>query len=174
MKKILSILPLILLIISCNENPSKVQKDTRFKTVYGMERTLENSQIAGVIGDLSKNSCTHIEGLGFLIYPNIAAFNTTVQFNTISNRSFELFIETALGDDEFLDSLSASSFPVNYRIPQHETYFKKSLYKGEVLTGTNSIQLDINEIGTGVYYLIYEDSEGTSDCYPLVVQRIER
>lgn len=174
MKKLLYILPLILLIISCKDNPSEVEKDTRFKTVYGMERTLENSQIAGVIGNLSKNSCSRIDTISFSTYPNPTTSGITINFFTDSKRTFEIFIETALGDDEFLDSLSTSGFPVNYRIPQHETYFKKSLYKGEVKTGTNSIQLDINEIGTGVYYLIYEDSEGNNDCYPLVVQRFER
>lgn len=173
MKKILSILPLLLLIISCNENPSKVQKDTRFKTVYGMERTLENSQIAGVIGDLSKNSCSRIDTLSFSTYPNPMTSGITIDFFTDSKRTFEIFIETALGDDEFLDSLNATGFPVNHIIPQHESYFKRSLYKGEVMAGRNSLQLDLNQIGTGVYYLVYEDSEGNKDCYPLVVQRFE-
>ncbi|MFA7327533.1 MAG: hypothetical protein WC121_12760 [Candidatus Kapaibacterium sp.] len=173
MKKLLYILPIFILILSCNEDPSKVQKDERFKTVYGLERTLENSQRAGVIGNTSKNACTRIDTISFSTFPNPTAFGTTIDFFTDSKRTVEIFIETAIGDDEFLDSLSTSGFTVTPRLIQHETYFKKSLYSGEVNVGTYSINVDLKEIVTGVYYLIYEDSEGNSDCYPLVVQRYE-
>ncbi len=173
MKKLLYILPLMLLLLSCNEDPTQVQKDKRFKTVYGLERSLVNGQIAGVIGDISKNSCTNDEDLGLSIFPNPAAFTTTFQFNTNSNRSYELFIETAIGNNQFLDSLSASGSPSNYEYPQHESYFKKSLYKGEISAGSNSISLELNEFDAGIYYIIYEDSEGNSDCYPLLIQRFE-
>lgn len=173
MKKLIYILPLILLLISCNEDPTQVQKDKRFKTVYGMERTLANSQVAGVLGDVSKNACPNIEGLGLSLFPNPAAFTTTIQFNTNSNRSYELFIETALGDDEFLDSLSASNSPSYYEYPKHESYFKESLYKGEIGVGSNSIDLDLKEFEAGIYYISYVDSEGNSVCYPLLIQRLE-
>lgn len=172
MKKLLYILPIFILLLSCNEDPSKVQKDERFKTVYGLERTLENSQKAGVIGDMSKNQCTNIEAMELIAYPNITANKTTFQFNIDSKRTVNLFIETALGDDEFLDSLSTNGVAVLTRLTQHESYFKESLYYDEFDRGSNVISIVLEQYDNGVYYIIYEDSEGNNSCFPIVIQRL--
>ncbi len=166
-------MPLIILFVSCNEDPSNALKEEQFKTVYGLVRTFENSQIANQIGDITKNSCTHIEALELSTYPNPTAFGVTIELNSDSKQTITFSIETALGEKQFLDSLSASSYPSPIIVPQHESYFKRELYSAEVNIGRNSIHLDLDQIGTGVYYLIYEDSEGNSDCYPLAIQRYD-
>ena len=171
MKKLLYILPLALLLFSCAEEPTKVIEEGQFRTVYGLERSFENGQIAGVIGDLSKNSCTSIDTLSFSTYPNPTAFGITIDFFTDSKRTFEIFLETAQGDKELLDSLGAIRYPSPISIPQHDSYFKTSLTSGSVEKGNNSVHLDLEQFETGIYYLIYEDSEGNKGCYPLAVQR---
>lgn len=171
MKKLLYFLPLILLIISCKEDPTQVQKDERFKTVYGFERTLVTGQVVGRLGDVGNNFCAPLEEQNMITYPNPTLTGLTLEFNINSNRTFEILIETALFDDELLEKLLSIRYPSTYKITQHKDYFKSSLTNGNVKVGTNTIQLDISQIGTGIYYIIYEDSEGNSDCYPLVVQR---
>jgi hypothetical protein len=171
MKKLFCILPIILILLSCNEDPTQVQTDKRFKTVYGFDRTLETGQIAGRLGDVSKNNCIPIEGQYLVSFPNPAFNSITLDFQTLSNRTCVIYIETALADDVFLDQLLSISYPSQFTITQHKEYFKKSFYKGEINAGSNNVILDINQIGTGVYYITYEDSEGYSICSPLIVQK---
>lgn len=173
MKKLLYILPIFILLLSCNEDPTQVQTDKRFKTVYAFDRTLETGQVVGRLGDISKNNCASIEGQNMITFPNPTGSGITLQFNTNSDRNYEIFIETALADDGFLDQLNSINYPVSYLFTQHKDYFKRSLFNGDIKAGTNSIQLDLNQIGAGVYYITYEDSEGNNSCFPLVIQRFD-
>lgn len=54
--KLILLFVVLALFSTCKEEPTKVTKEEQFRTVYGIVRTLENSQIAGQIGDISKNS----------------------------------------------------------------------------------------------------------------------
>ncbi len=171
MKKLLYILPIFLILISCSDEPTKAIEEGQSRTVFGLERTFENSTIAGLIGDLSKNYCTNIDSLEFFTFPNPTASGVTIEFKSDSRRTYEIFLETAIGDENLLDSLAAISYPTPIIIAQHESYFKQSLISGSIKEGKNSIHIDLRDISTGVYYLIYNDNKGNSDCYPLVVQR---
>ena len=174
MKNLLYILPIIILFISCSDDTTNVEQDERFKTVYGMERTLEDATIAGVVGDTSKNPCSQSAKLNLITYPNPAHSGVTLSLRSKSELSFEIFIETAINGEGFIDSLNSLEIPNQLYITQHKSYFKKSIYKGEIRVGQSEIMLDLNQIDTGLYFLTYEDSEGKSDCTPLVVQRYTR
>ncbi len=173
MKKLLFVLPLALLLFSCADESTNVIEEEQFNTVYGLVRTFENSQIAGIIGDTSNNHCSNQTELNFLTYPNPTAFGVTIEFKSNSSISYDIYLETALGEESLLDSLETIRYPAPIPIPQHTNYSKEKLFSGTVDKGINSLHIDLEQYDTGIYYLIYEDSEGTSDCYPLVIQRYE-
>lgn len=173
MKKLLFVLPLALLLFSCADESTNVIEEEQFNTVYGLVRTFENSQIAGIIGDTSNNHCSNKTEINFLTYPNPTAFGVTIDFNSDTSLSYDIYLETALGDESLIDSLESIRYPSPILIPEHTTYSKNKLATGKAEKGSNSLHIDLKNYNTGIYYLIYEDSEGTSGCYPLVIQRYE-
>lgn len=173
MNKILYFLPIIILIFGCTEEPLKTDETQQFKTVFGLVRTFENGQVAGIVGDTSKNQCSPSVKLSYLSYPNPTAFGVTIDFNINENSTVDLSLETAKGDQPFLDSLSAIRFPTPIYVSQHSKYSKEKIFSGELRKGSNSLHLDLKDYKTGLYYLVYEDSNGNNGCYPLLIQRYE-
>lgn len=162
---------MLLLLFSCSDDSTNPSTDSRFKKVFGLFITYENGQIGSQIGDVSKNACNNVNNV-FSIIPNPAYSSVSLHFNIESKRSVEIFIETALGSKEFNDSLRVSNYSF-LATQEHDKYYKESIYKGELNSGTHEILLNLDDYEAGIYYISIIDNEGITVCTPLVIYRTE-
>lgn len=172
MKKIIYLILLPLLLFSCRDDSTNPSTDQRFKKVYNIIITLENSQIAGKLGVAKQNECSEIENISFIAYPNPSIQYITIALNALDTYNLELFIETALADADFINSYNLIYTHKSNKLVNHKNYYIKSVFKGKVSKGDNSIKLDISQFDAGVYYLSYKDEEGNQICFPIAIQKI--
>jgi hypothetical protein len=169
MKKLLYILPLILLTFSCKDDPVSID-EIGFSTVYAIDRYSRNGTFVEILGDGSKKSVT-IDEIQFYGYPNPVGYSFDIILTLQKKLNFEIFIETSKGGKKLLDAITIINYPYKVEIPAHTTYFKESIYKMKASKGSYNLGVFLDDYKEGVYNIIYEDSDDTKLYFPIVIER---
>lgn len=150
MKKTLLLLTLILLTLSCNNEPTNTETN-EVETIHGFVRTLVNSQTAGMLGDTALNEFQVTPGFEAVVYSN-PAFESgavTVDFFISENGSYRISIVPAVASNQLradIDSLPGISIS-DY--PSHTEMSTNIVFDREMQKGSNSIMIDCADFSTG-------------------------
>lgn len=166
MKKLLYILPFIILFISCSDDPIRFEDDPRVQTIYGIERFFQNGEKLDDLGFLDDNPC--MDTLFKLVaYPN-PSFNTSTviqYFIEEEEKEVEVSIETAKASDELKEELKN----IGLEIWNHSEYKNFVFYTETKSKGTNSVFHLMYIFEPGAYLIKIKDNEGNSNCFPFVI-----
>ena len=165
MKVLLYIIPIILILVSCSDDPIKFEDDTRVQTIYGIERLYINGEKLDDFGNLNDNPCTD-SSFKLVAYPN-PSYNTStvIQFFLEEEKEVEVSIETARASDELLDKLK----DIGFEIRNHSEYKSFVFYTEKMEKGNNSVFHLMYIFGPGAYLIKIRDIEGNSECFPFII-----
>ncbi|MFA7327534.1 MAG: hypothetical protein WC121_12765 [Candidatus Kapaibacterium sp.] len=165
MKKLLYILPILLILISCSDDPVKFDDDVRVKTIYGIEQLYQNGEKAGDIGFLDDNPCKENE-FKLVAFPNPSeATSTFIQYNIDEEKEVEVSIETAKASEELKKQLLDNG----YEIRNHSEYRNFVFYTETQSKGTNSVLHLMYIFKPGAYIINIKDNSGNTACFPFVI-----
>jgi hypothetical protein len=153
MTKAIFLLALILLTLSCKKEPTNTETN-EVETIHGFVRTLENSQMAGMLGDTALNEFYVDPSYGASVFPN-PVFDSAVVLNLdIAERDvYQINITPARGSDKLktdLDELSGID------ISEYPDYTEKVhiiIFDDVMGVGTSSLQLDTEDFFEGFNFI---------------------
>ena len=150
MKKTIFLLVLILLTLSCNNEPTNTETN-ELETIHGFVRTLTNSQDAGMLGDTSLNEFQVTSGFEAVVYSNPAFESGTVSvdFFISENGSYKISIVPTVASNQLradIDSLPGISIS-DY--PSHTEMSTNIVFDGDIKKGSNSIMINCTDFSYG-------------------------
>ena len=155
MKKLLYILPIILLFIGCSGDPTKFEDDPRVQTGEKLDD----------LGNLEVNPCQ--DSLFKLVaFPN-PSYNTStvIQFSLEEEKEVEVSIETAHASDELKEEFNS----IGLEIRDHFEYKNFVFYTEIMEKGNNSVFHLMYIFEPGAYLIKIKDNEGNTNCFPFVI-----
>lgn len=161
MKKTILLLVIILLTLSCKNEPTNTETN-EVETIHGFVRTLENSQIAGMLGDTALNEFYVNVSYDASVFPN-PVFDSAVVLNLdiVERDVYHISITPANGSDELKDDLE-EQLEIDMSVYPYYNERIHIIVRDDVLDmGRNIIQLKTEDFLEGFNFIeIYRYKNG--------------
>lgn len=166
MKTLTYIFSILLLLISCSDDPTRFEDDPRVQTIYGIERLYQNGEKLDDLGNLDDNPCKD-SLFKLFAYPNPSHNTSTViqYFIEEEEKEVEVSIETAQASDELKEELKN----IGFEIRNHSEYKNFVFYTETKTKGVNSVFHLMYIFEPGAYLINIKDNKGNSNCFPFVI-----